>query len=67
MAYEKSRAQLDREERLAKSIAHSKEMAEKSLDYCDDGTLYYIPEATHWVLHEKPEIVNSKMIEFFSD
>ncbi len=44
----------------------SKEMAESSLEYCEDGKLEFISDATHWVLHEKPEIVNPKIVEFFS-
>jgi pimeloyl-ACP methyl ester carboxylesterase len=41
-----------------------KEMAKDSLDYCEDGRLEYIEEATHWVLHEKPEAVNPLIISF---
>ena len=32
----------------------NREMAEESLDYCDDAELVSFPSATHWVLHEKP-------------
>ena len=41
-------------------------MGKDSLEYCKDGRIKYISEATHWVLHEKPEIVNPMMIEFLS-
>jgi pimeloyl-ACP methyl ester carboxylesterase len=41
-----------------------KEMGKESLKYCNDGRIEYISETTHWVLHEKPEIVNQIMIDF---
>lgn len=43
------------------------EMAEKSLKYCDDGSIDVIKDATHWALHEKPKIINPKIIEFFNN
>ena len=42
-----------------------KEMAEHSLKYCVNGKVELIEGATHWVLHEKPEIVNKLMINFY--
>lgn len=44
-----------------------KEMAKDSLEYCDDGRLEHIEEATHWILHEKPETVNPLMVSFLKD
>ncbi|KKK82017.1 hypothetical protein LCGC14_2807590, partial [marine sediment metagenome] len=41
-----------------------KEMAEASLKYCDQGKLEYIDDATHWVQHEKPEIVSKLIVDF---
>ncbi|MCY3412950.1 MAG: alpha/beta hydrolase [Candidatus Heimdallarchaeota archaeon] len=39
------------------------EMAEDSLQYCDDGRVEYI-DATHWVLHERPNEVNQLLNKF---
>ena len=41
-----------------------KEMGEESLKYCKNGEIKYISETTHWVLHEKPKIVNPIIIDF---
>ena len=35
-----------------------REMAQQSIDLCDDGRLVFIEEATHWVHHEEAERVN---------
>ena len=48
-------------------IALGSEMAAPSLDYCDDGQLEMIEEATHWVQHDAPERVNEILIEFLKD
>lgn len=40
------------------------EMGVDSLRYCGDGRIEFIDDATHWVLKERPEIVNKLMIEF---
>ncbi|WP_311170382.1 alpha/beta fold hydrolase [Halobellus ordinarius] len=39
------------------------EMAERSVDYCDDGRLERVPKGTHWVHHEYPEDVTGHIIE----
>ena len=44
-----------------------KEMAEASLNYCDQGRLEYIDDATHWVQHEKPELVSKLIVDFLSE
>lgn len=42
------------------------EMAAQSLNYCAQGKLELIEDATHWVQHEKPERVNSLIQSFIS-
>jgi len=41
-------------------------MASKSLDYTSRARLFTYPDATHWLAHDKPEEVNSRLIEFFT-
>jgi len=41
------------------------EMAQSSLQYCADGELFTIAEASHWVHHEEPGRVSQLLIEFF--
>ncbi len=41
-----------------------KKMAKQSLKYCQDAKLFYIPDATHWVHHEKSVLVNELIEEF---
>lgn len=43
------------------------EMAEQSLNYCDDGRLVMYDDASHWVQHDKPAEVNAQLINFFSN
>ncbi|MHA2027976.1 MAG: alpha/beta fold hydrolase [Candidatus Kariarchaeaceae archaeon] len=43
-----------------------KEMAEASLKYCDQGSLEYVKDATHWVQHEKPKLVSKLIVDFLS-
>jgi pimeloyl-ACP methyl ester carboxylesterase len=40
-------------------------MARQSLDFCQDGRLKLIPEATHWVQHDAADQVNAWLIDFF--
>ncbi len=42
-----------------------RELAQPSLDLCDDGRLVFFEQATHWVQHEEPEKVNELLIDFF--
>ena len=44
-----------------------REMAQPSIDLCDDGRLVYIEEATHWVQHEEAELVNELIDTFLRD
>ncbi|WP_224996578.1 alpha/beta fold hydrolase [Cesiribacter sp. SM1] len=45
----------------------SHEMAQPSIEMCESGRLEMIPDATHWVQHEKAELVNRLILEFISD
>ena len=49
----------------AKDIALGRELAQPSIDLCDDGRLVFIEEAGHFVQHEAPERVNRLLVEFF--
>ncbi len=42
----------------------SPKTAETSLEFCDNAELIYVGEATHWVAHEQPDIVNRLIKEF---
>jgi len=44
----------------------SYEMVPISLDLCQDDRLVTFEDATHWVLHDKPEEVCQLLIEHFS-
>ncbi len=43
------------------------EMAQPSIDRCDDGRLVFIEEATHWVQHEEAERVNELLASFLKE
>jgi len=43
-----------------------REMAQPSIDLCDNGRLEFIEEASHWLQHEEPERVNQLLQSFFS-
>ena len=49
----------------AKDRFLGRELAEASIDLCDDGHLEIFDEATHWIQHEEPEWVNARLVEFF--
>ncbi|HVU12406.1 MAG TPA: alpha/beta hydrolase [Phototrophicaceae bacterium] len=49
----------------AQDIALSREMAQKSVDLCDNGRLVMFEDASHWVHDEKPEQVNPLLADFF--
>ncbi len=40
------------------------ELAQPSVDLCENGRLALIPEASHWVQHEEPEQVNQLLLDF---
>lgn len=45
-------------------VALSHEMAQPSIDLCDDGKLIFFENATHWVQHDEANEVNKNLIEF---
>jgi len=47
--------------------ALGREMAQPSIDLCQDGRLTYIEEAGHFVQHEAPERVNQLLLDFLTD
>jgi pimeloyl-ACP methyl ester carboxylesterase len=44
----------------------SYEMAPLSADLCDEARLVTFEDATHWVMHDKPQEVSREMIRHFS-
>jgi pimeloyl-ACP methyl ester carboxylesterase len=44
-------------------IALSSEMAQPSIDLCDEGELTFFNKSTHWVQHDVSAEVNGKLIE----
>lgn len=44
-----------------------REMAQPSIDICDNGRLVFIEEGTHWVQDEEPERVNALIGTFLRD
>ena len=45
-------------------VALSHEMAQPSIELCDDGKLICFEKATHWVQHDEADEVNKNLIEF---
>jgi pimeloyl-ACP methyl ester carboxylesterase len=45
----------------------SYEMAPLSVALCEDGQLVTFPDASHWVLHDKPKEVSDLLIDHFSE
>lgn len=43
-----------------------KELAQPSIDLCDDGRIVFLPEATHWVQHDEAAEVNRLIQAFVS-
>ena len=41
-------------------------LAKESLEFCEDAELVWVGEATHWVHHEQPVIVNRLIKEFLA-
>lgn len=44
-----------------------RELAQPSIDLCDEGRLVMLEQATHWVQHEEPERVNQLIESFFRE
>ena len=51
----------------AQDIALSREMAQMSVDQCDDGRLVIFENASHWVQHEETHQVNALLAEFLKE
>lgn len=49
-----------------RDTALGRELAQPSIDYCDDGRLEFIEDAGHWVLHEEPEKTSRLIREFLA-
>jgi pimeloyl-ACP methyl ester carboxylesterase len=41
-------------------------MARESLEFCDRGHLTMIPQGTHWIQHEEPDLVNECLVTLLS-
>ncbi len=48
-------------------VALSYEMAQPSIDLCDQGRLVFFENATHWVQHDEARAVTQELLEFFTD
>ena len=44
-------------------FALSYRMARPSMDYCEDGKLVFLPDATHWVQLDAAQEVNELLIK----
>jgi pimeloyl-ACP methyl ester carboxylesterase len=49
-----------------RDVALSRGFAKASLDLCDEADVLWRPQATHWVQHEEPEVVNAALIAHLS-
>ncbi len=47
-------------------FALGSEMAQPSIELCDDGQLVLFEDAGHWVQHDKTDAVNNHLLEFFN-
>jgi pimeloyl-ACP methyl ester carboxylesterase len=47
--------------------ALGQEMAQPSIDLCDQGKLILFDNATHWVHHEQVTLISALLIDFFND
>jgi pimeloyl-ACP methyl ester carboxylesterase len=50
----------------AQDIALGREMAQPSLDLCDEGKLVFFESSSHWVQHDASEAVNKYLADFFT-
>jgi pimeloyl-ACP methyl ester carboxylesterase len=50
----------------AQDVALGREMAEPSLDLCDEGKLVFFESASHWVQQDASDAVNKHLVEFFT-
>jgi pimeloyl-ACP methyl ester carboxylesterase len=47
-------------------IALDRQMAQPSLELCDQGKLVLFENSSHWVQHDESELVNKYLLDFFS-
>jgi pimeloyl-ACP methyl ester carboxylesterase len=45
----------------------NKEMAWRSVDYCDDGRVHLYDDCTHWLHHEQPVRVAHRIVDFLGE
>ncbi len=50
----------------ANDIAITRKAMVQSLKYCDEGSIYFLEEATHWVQHDEPEKANQLIGRFLA-
>ncbi len=50
----------------AQDIALGREMAQPSLDLCDEGKLVFFENCSHWIQLDAADAVNKHLIDFFS-
>jgi len=50
----------------AQDIALGREMAQPSLDLCDDGKLVFFESSSHWVQLDVSQSVNKNLVDFFT-
>jgi epoxide hydrolase 4 len=48
----------------AKDFALGRELAQRSIDLCNDGRVVFLENASHWVQHEEPDRVNTLLQDF---
>ena len=48
-------------------IALSRQLAPLSLEMCDEGDLFFLEQASHWVQHDEPERVNELILDFLQN
>ncbi|AQU77820.1 MULTISPECIES: alpha/beta hydrolase [Planococcus] len=42
-------------------------LAKESMSFCEEVNLAFVGEATHWIQHEQPEIVNHLIVQFINE
>jgi epoxide hydrolase 4 len=47
-----------------RDVALGAEMAQRSIELCDDGRLMYFENASHWIQHDESDEVNRQLIHF---
>lgn len=50
-----------------KDVALTKDLAQPSIDLCENGELIFFPNATHWVQHDEAEAVNRHILNFIRE